>query len=424
MTTTNTTFIIYDTAGQAISAIQPNTLDGPGGVQQNSDLEMYGLGFPNWGEGVNQNDYRLCENFACPQVAGSDPPVPQNSTQLGAGNGINHPIVGQVWFNTTNQQLYVYTEPSPNNFTWALTAPNPVATTSTAPLNPSTGSLWYNPAIPQLEIWNGTSWVSVAAMYLPLSGGTMSGGINMNNQTLTNVPTPVNAGDGVNKAYVDNQVAGVSGFVAKTGDTMTGTLTMSNTGITIQNGILNLTGNSGITVSSTGILSFGNQRLQNVGYPASSNDAVTVTWATGNLLSKSGGTLTGPLNMGSNTLTGVPTPVNTTDGVNKAYVDTSISTAISGNTGSGSLAPNGYWTLPGGLTIQWGSFGAGSYASTQTIYFPKAFPTHCAAVTTSQADNISYGYTSEVSSVSTSYFTFIPQNKTVGYTIYWIAIGY
>lgn len=45
--------------------------------------------------------------------------------------------------------------------------------------------------------------LKIAQAALPVSGGAMSGGINMNNQQLTGIPTPVTAANAVNKAYVD-----------------------------------------------------------------------------------------------------------------------------------------------------------------------------------------------------------------------------
>jgi hypothetical protein len=47
-------------------------------------------------------------------------------------------------------------------------------------------------------------------------------------------------------------------------------------------------------------------------------------------VSKSGDTMSGNLNMGSNSVTGLATPVNSTDAVNKLYVDTQVST-VSGD---------------------------------------------------------------------------------------------
>src|SRR5665213_2375684 len=179
--TANTVFIIYDTAGQPIAAIQPNTLNGPGGVQQSSDLSMFGLGYVLWGQASDENDYRILENFACPQSVLNPIPVQQMGVaELGAGNGVNTPIVGQLWFNTTTQSMYVFTSAG-----WTVASISVVSTAQ--PLIPSQGQLWYNTAIPQLEVWNGTAWASVAALYIPIGGGTVTGPINMSGNNITDV---------------------------------------------------------------------------------------------------------------------------------------------------------------------------------------------------------------------------------------------
>lgn len=49
-----------------------------------------------------------------------------------------------------------------------------------------------------------------AAPYLAKAGGTMTGGINMNSQTLTNVPSPSAGGDAANKTYVDTVASGLT----------------------------------------------------------------------------------------------------------------------------------------------------------------------------------------------------------------------
>ena len=45
---------------------------------------------------------------------------------------------------------------------------------------------------------------------LPKAGGTMSGAINMDNNAITGLPSPTNASDAANKAYVDGNLAGLS----------------------------------------------------------------------------------------------------------------------------------------------------------------------------------------------------------------------
>lgn len=108
-----TIYIIDNTAGDENDqfSIQPRTFNGPGGIQTSTDLTLYGNGAPDWGERFNENFYRLLENFACPEKIGVSPPEPQTEApaELGSGYGINNPIRGQLWYNTTDQSMYVYT---------------------------------------------------------------------------------------------------------------------------------------------------------------------------------------------------------------------------------------------------------------------------------------------------------------------------
>jgi hypothetical protein len=180
-TTENTVFIIYNTQGTPIAAIQPNTLNGPDGVQTSSDLSLFGIGYPTWGQASDQNDYRLLEHFACPQSTLNPTPIqPMGSTELGNANGISTPIIGMLWFNTTNSTMYVY-----DGTTWDTVA-SQISSGGTAPSSPFVGELWYNTTIPQLEVYSGSvnGFQSVAQLYLPLTGGTMMGDINMNNNNI------------------------------------------------------------------------------------------------------------------------------------------------------------------------------------------------------------------------------------------------
>ena len=67
------------------------------------------------------------------------------------------------------------------------------------------------------------------AGYLPLTGGTMTGNINMTGHTIVNLPQkPTNGGDATSKIYVDNAIRGLTDgttampYVKDTGDTVTG----------------------------------------------------------------------------------------------------------------------------------------------------------------------------------------------------------
>lgn len=110
------TYNIKRTNGTTFS-VQPGTVDGPanttGGFVPATDLDIYGQGTLNWGIGVDQNQVHLLENFACPSVAttivgGQQQYRPMTATEVGVtGSGVNQPIIGQEWFNTSNGKLYV-----------------------------------------------------------------------------------------------------------------------------------------------------------------------------------------------------------------------------------------------------------------------------------------------------------------------------
>lgn len=417
----NTVFIIYDTAGTPIAAIEPNTYNGPGGVQQSSDLSLFGLGYATWGQASDQNDFRLLENFACPQsILNPSPVQPMGTAELGSGNGINAPTVGQLWFNTTAQEMYVYTEPSQGTFVWA-TVSNPVIVAQSglaanAPASASVGQLYYATDLAQLEVFNGTSWNSVAAKYLPLAGGTMTGAFSMGMNQIHNVANPSAPYDAVNLQYMQSAISGVGAgvFVPLAGGTMTGQLTMSSTGIVLNSGSIttntgNVTLNTGtLTINSppSGIAMTANGRILNV-TTSGGTDAASSNYGDGRWLIKSTGT--------SQTVSG---PINFTGTTTFAVV------------GSGSLGATGYWKIPGGPMFMWGTIPANG--STQpvdfNITFSPNFPSACTYVgVTTNRSVASRGQAIDGSNFATNIST-SGCTVTIDYTgtdtSHWFAIGY
>lgn len=107
---TTTIYSVDSTDGLITLVIQPRTFNGPDGVLRNTDLTLYGNATPNWGERFNENFYRMLENFA---VEESAPGVPQDEGDLGeTGLGITFPVQGQLWYNKTDDRLYLQTTPT------------------------------------------------------------------------------------------------------------------------------------------------------------------------------------------------------------------------------------------------------------------------------------------------------------------------
>lgn len=186
-----TIYIIDNTDGSESFAIQPRTFDGSGGVQQNTDLTLYGNAAPNWGERFNENFYRLLENFSVEQRESGDPDYipgetwPKSDETLGGGFGINKPVVGQIWFNKTDNKTYVYAlTGSPPTGEWILSSG--ISVSSTSPSGPQVGDLWYDTSTPQLRVWSGTAWDSVADRYVLKAGDTMTGPLVIDGDTSGN----------------------------------------------------------------------------------------------------------------------------------------------------------------------------------------------------------------------------------------------
>lgn len=214
-----TIYLIDSTDGSTTFAIQPRTFDGVGGVQQHTDVTLYGNATPNWGERFNENYYRMLENFAVEQMPlPTLLPIPQDQVYLGiTGRGINHPIQGQQWFNKTDNKLYVYTGSNWKSIT-------SVTSGVTVPSSPVTGDLWYNTLVNQLMVYDGTVWKATEgnpADFVGIVGDTMTG-------LLTLSADPTNALHAATKQYVDDTVSSAP-YVEIDGSTpMTGELTLSS----------------------------------------------------------------------------------------------------------------------------------------------------------------------------------------------------
>ena len=240
----NTTIYIIDTTDTSDSfAIQPRTFDGSGGVQQHTDLTLYGNAAPNWGEKFNENFYKLIEHFAVHQQEPGDPdyssstPRPKNQdsfvdsslpdagSAMPTGSGINQAIEGQGWFNKTDGKLYVCTKAGQSGVAeWKA-----IGASSSQPPSPTIGDLWYDAANSELKVYDGTSFVSTAGNYVLKTGDTMdvNADLTFNGGEVLGLPaTPSVSSAAASKQYVDS-VAGASGAVLKTGDTMTGYLTLN-----------------------------------------------------------------------------------------------------------------------------------------------------------------------------------------------------
>lgn len=162
----------------------------------------------------------------------------------------------------------------------------------------------------------------VADAALPKAGGTMSGAINMNSKKITNLATPTEAADAANKSYVD------AGDDAAT-DAATKAAAAADAAKKIAEAALPKAGGT-----MTGPINMGSKQITNMAAPTADAHAATkkyvddaaagVASQLGSYLPTAGGSMSGPIDMNSNKITEVPTPQADTDAANKKYVDDSV----------------------------------------------------------------------------------------------------
>lgn len=207
--------------------------------------------------------------------------------------------------------------------------------------------------------------------YLPLSGGTMTGSINLGTNRIINLATPTSSSDAVNKSYVDTQLNSKQNIITGAASTVTtngltgnrvvvsttegkiGISSVTSTELGYLNGVtssIQTQLNNKLSLSGgtlTGDINLGTHKITNLGTPTSNNDAATKSYVdtavanvsggvSGAYLPLTGGTMSGEISMGNNKITNISTPTQNTDAVNKQYVDTQITSARPNITGAAS----------------------------------------------------------------------------------------
>lgn len=158
---------------------------------------------------------------------------------------------------------------------------------------------------------NGNASTNFAALALSVSGG-----LNMNNQRIVNVATPVAGTDGVNRDYV------LLNYAVKNG----------NPSNDFSAALLTATAIRAQAITMNGSLDANSNRIINLPTPTAGTDAVNQSFVVNNFAQKNGSSvvnfaaqdlsMSGTLNMNSQRIINLGSPLTGTDGVNRDFVTT------------------------------------------------------------------------------------------------------
>ena len=134
-------YTINKTDGTAITTITDGTSD------NTTTLQLFGKSFSGFGEGLNENLVKLLENSA--------------STSAPTA-----PLKGELWMDTTTNQLKVYDGTS-------FKPTGGAKSSSSTPTSASAGDLWHDTTNDQLYVYTGSAFLLVGPVYT--SGQQLSG---------------------------------------------------------------------------------------------------------------------------------------------------------------------------------------------------------------------------------------------------------
>jgi len=134
-------YTINKTDGSVVTTITDGTSD------NTTSLTLFGKSFSGFGLGLNENLVKLLENAASTSAPSA-------------------PLKGELWFDTTTNQLKVYDGTS-------FKPTGGAKTSSTEPTSPSAGDLWHDSSNDQLFLYTGSAFLLVGPVFT--SGQTLSG---------------------------------------------------------------------------------------------------------------------------------------------------------------------------------------------------------------------------------------------------------
>ena len=308
-------YIVNKTDGTAVTTITDGTID------NTTSLTLFGKSYSGFGELLNEDLVKLLENSASTSAPSA-------------------PLKGEVWFDTTVNQLKVYDVTS-------FKPTGGAKSQASAPTSPSAGDLWMDSTNSQLYFYTGSAWILAGPVYT--SGQTLSG---FKIETITNDSAVSKVIASMYSGNTRVAILSAEGFTP--GSPITGFATIS-AGITLNSAIgaqfagttttaqfLNISGTSN---SSGTVIAGGNFMRKDAAQ--TTTGAITIAADTG-LLVGVGSDLRLTVSDINATISNVSEDGNLSVQINDGGV-TKTPIAITGSTGN--IALTGDVTITGNLTI-------------------------------------------------------------------------
>ena len=136
-------YTINLTNGSLLATVPDGTVN-----TSNSSLTLIGRDYAGYGTFLNENFVYLLENFA-------------------NGTGPANPLKGQLWWDTTNNVLRVWSGTS-----WKISTGATSQSTAPSDLSGLGGDLWFDKANQQLKVYTGTQWIVVGPTATTATGNS------------------------------------------------------------------------------------------------------------------------------------------------------------------------------------------------------------------------------------------------------------
>lgn len=298
-----------------------------GTTNTDSSVTLIGKNYAGYGQMIDDNFIQMLENFASASSGGNP-----TAAQLAA------PLSGQLWWDSTNGVMKVYTGTG-----WKIPTGS-TSSSSTPSTSVKSGDLWFDTTNQQLKVYNGSSFIVVGPAFSSSQG------------TSGAIPLSINDSGGTPHVVVGMYAANTLVSITSPDATFTPAAPYSTAfpqifqGTTVYNSGVwagNIAANTSITFTSAGstTLTVGSTGLSVAGTISASGNITGANVNTGGLISAIGNINGGNLNAANGVTAG--TTVSAVGNINGGNVNTTIVSAT-GNINGGNVISS---ALVQGVTV-------------------------------------------------------------------------